>query len=150
MNRLRLAASAAIALGLAIPLTAAAQEYPVTSGDYVEVSMIKVDDGHDLEYLQYLAGNWRKSEDFARQQGWISNYEIWTNQYARDGEADIWLVTYVPNLPDAAEAEKRDLAFRTFMQQTKTQMQAASAGRAEYRHLSGGMLLRRPVWRAAR
>lgn len=149
MNSLRLAAAAALALSLAMPVAALAQagEWPVTSGDYVEVSMIKIDDGHGLEYLEYLAGNWRKSQDYAKQQGWISSYEIWTNEYPRDGEADIYLITFTPHLPDAAEAERRDRQYREYMQQTVAQMQAASAGRAEYRHLAGSMLLRRQNWR---
>jgi hypothetical protein len=149
MNSLRLAAVAALSFCLATPLPALAQagDWPVTSGDYVEVSMISVDDGHTLEYLDYLAGNWRKSQDYAKQQGWITGYEIWSNEYRRDGEADIYLVTFVPHLPDAAEAERRDGQYQEFMAQTVAQMEAASAGRAEYRHLAGSMLLRRQNWK---
>jgi hypothetical protein len=144
-----LAAAAALALSLTVPVSVSAQadDWPVTSGDYVEVSMIKVDDGHGLEYVQYLAGNWRKSQDYAKQQGWISGYEIWTNEYAREDEPDIYLVTFTPQLPDAAEAERRDRQYRQFMAQTIAQQEAASAGRAEYRHLAGSMLLRRQNWK---
>ena len=149
MKHLRLAAMAALSLSLLAPspLLAQSDNVPVKAGDYVEISMIKVDDGHGLEYVQYLAGNWRKSQDYAKQQGWISGYEIWTNEYPRDGEADVYLVTFVPQLPDAAEAERRDEQYRAYMQQTVSQMQAASAGRAEYRHLAGSMLLRRQDWK---
>lgn len=148
MTTLRLAAAAALALAIAVPSPVLAQTdaWPVTTGDYVEVSMIKVDDGHSLEYLNYLAGNWRKSQDYSKQQGWISGYEIWTNEYAREGEADVFLVTFLPQLPDAAEAERRDRQYRAYMEQTVAQMQAASAGRAEYRHLAGAMLMRRQNW----
>jgi hypothetical protein len=144
MKSIRLAAAAALCLSLATP--AFAQEWPVDPSDFVEVSMIKVDDGHALEYVNYLAGNWRKSQDYAKQQGWITDYEIWTNEYPRDGEADIWLVTYSPHLADAAEAKRRDEQYNAFMKQTVAEMQAASAGRAEYRHLAGTMLMRRQVW----
>ena len=149
MKSIRLAAAAALALAFSIPTPALAQAdgWPVTSGDYVEVSMIKVDDGHALEYAQYLAGNWRKSQDYAKQQGWSSGYEIWTNEYPRDGEADVYLVTFMPQLPDAAESERRDRQYREYMAQTVAQMQAASAGRAQYRHLAGAMLLRRQNWK---
>ena len=149
MNNVRLAAAAAFALCLAapVPVLAQATDWPVTSGDYVEISMIKIDDGHALEYLDYLSGMWRKSQDYAKQQGWITGYEIWSNEYPRDGEADIYLVTYTPHLPDAAESEKREKQFQEFMAQTVAQMQAASAGRAEYRHLAGSMLLRRQNWK---
>lgn len=149
MKSIRLAAAAAVALSLASPAPAFAQasEWPVVSGDYVEISMIKIDDGHALEYLDYLAGNWRKSQDYAKQQGWISGYEIWSNEYPRAGEADLYLVTFTPHLADAAEAERRDRQYQEYMAQTVAQMQAASAGRAEYRHLAGSMLLRRQNWK---
>jgi hypothetical protein len=145
MNSFRLAA-AALVLGLTLPLPVAAQESPVDPGDYIEVSMIKVDDGHGLEYAKYLAGNWRKSQDYSVQQGWISSYEIWTNVYGRDGEADIWLITHVPNLPDAAETERRDRAYEAYMQQTIAEQEASSGQRAEFRHLAGSLLMREQVW----
>ena len=47
MKSVRLAIAAA-ALAFAAPV-AQAQEWPVNPGDYVEVSMITVDDGHDLD-----------------------------------------------------------------------------------------------------
>ena len=149
MNHARLAAMAAFALSLAAPAAVMAQatDWPVTSGDYVEVSMITIDDGHALEYLDYLSGTWRKSQDYAKQQGWITGYEIWSNEYPRDGEADIYLVTYTPQLPDAAESARREKQFNEFMAQTVAQMQAASAGRAQYRHLTGSMLMRRQNWK---
>lgn len=146
MSKLRLAAVAALSLALSVPTVAAAQELPTVLGDYVEIGMIKVDDGHGLEYLEYLAGNWRKSQDYAKQQGWISDYEIWTNEYPREGEPDLYLVSYLPALPDAAEAEKRDKQFRDYMEQTAAQMQASSAQRATYRHQMGTMLMRRQNW----
>jgi len=139
-------AAAALVLGFTLPLTLAAQESPVDPGDYIEVSMIKVEDGHSLAYATYLAGNWRKAQDYSVTQGWITSYEIWTNQYPRDGEADIWLITHVPNLPDAAEAERRDREYIAYMQQTLAEQEAASGQRAEYRRLAGSMLLREQVW----
>lgn len=146
IKNLRLAAIAAFSLSLATPLPALAQESPLRDGDYVEVSMIKVDDGQGLRYAQYLADTWRKVQEHAKQQGWISGYEIWTNQYARDGEADLWLITYTPQLVDAAEGQRRDRLYREFVQQSLAQLEASSGQRAEYRHLAGSMLMRRQNW----
>jgi len=147
IKNLCLAAIAALSLSLAAPLPALAQESPLRAGDYVEVSMIKVDDGQGLRYEQYLADTWRKVQEHAKQQGWISGYEIWTNEYGRDGEADLWLITYTPQLVDTAEAERRDRLYRDFVQQSIAQLEASSGQRAEYRHLAGSMLMRRQTWR---
>ena len=142
-----LAALGAVCLGFAGPnLALAAGEWPLDSGDYVEVSMIKVDDGHALDYANQLAGQWRASQDYSKTQGWISKYEVWTNEYPRAGEADVYLITWLPRLPDAAESTKRDQAYLKYMKTTETQMQAASGKRAEWRHLAGMMLLRQQVW----
>ena len=146
MKSVRLAVAAAALVCAAIPTAGAAQEWPVNPGDYVEVSMITVDDGHDLDYANHLAGQWRKSQDFAKQQGWITNYQIWTNEFARNGEPDIWLVTWFPTMTDAAEAMRREKAFNDFMKTTAAQQQAESGKRATYRKLSGSMLLRNQTW----
>jgi hypothetical protein len=127
MKSLRFAAMAAVALACAIPAAASAQEIPVVPGDYVSVSMISVDDGHDLDYINHLAGLWRKGQDFAVKQGWITGYEILTNEFRRAGEPDYYLITY--------------------MATTNAQLQAASADRAKYRHQMGSILMRSWKWR---
>ncbi|MGV3510428.1 MAG: hypothetical protein ACO1OX_00345 [Novosphingobium sp.] len=135
----------ALALGLATPL--AAQEYPVIPGDYVSVSMISVEDGHDLEYANHLAGMWRKGQDFAVKQGWITGYEIQTNEYKRPGEPDFFLVTRFAKFTDPAQEDAREKAYNAYMATTAAQMQAASGERAKYRKVMGSMLLRTWKWR---
>jgi len=146
MKNLRLAAAAALSLAFT-SLPAAADDWPVTPGEWVEVSMITVDDGHDLEYANHLAGQWRKGQDYAKSQGWITGYEILTNAYPRDGEPGYYLITRFTKFADPAEEERRDTAYNTYMQSTAAQMQAASGERAKYRHLDGQMLLRSWTWK---
>jgi len=142
-----LCAAAAATLAFAAPQTAlAAGEWPVVPGDYVDVGMIKVDDGHALDYANFLADGWRKSQDFAKSQGWIDNYEIWVNQYPREGEANVYLITWFPKFADAAEEMKRNDAYMAYMKKTEAQMQAESGKRAEYRHQIGGMLFQVQKW----
>ena len=65
MRAIHRAAIIAASLSFAFTTPAfAANEYPVDPGEYVEVSGITVDDGHDLEYLNYLAGTWRSNHSF--------------------------------------------------------------------------------------
>lgn len=135
------AAFAALSLALT-PFAVRADEYPLVEGDYMTVDGISIDDGHDFEYAKHLAGIWRKSEDFAVKQGWITGYEILENVHRRAGEPDIYLVTRFARFADVAEAERRDKAYQEFMKSTFAQMQAESAERAKYRHQTGSMLLR--------
>jgi len=143
MKTVRRAAIAAASLCLALAAPVAAQNaLPMEQGDYVELSAITIDDGHNLDYMNHLANNWRKGQEFAKSQGWISSYEVMVNAYPRKGEPDVYLIVRAPRLADAAEDAKRDEAYRAYMQRTAAQLQAESGERAKYRTLSGMMLLR--------
>lgn len=140
------AAFAAISLA-AIPLAAHADQYPFVEGDFVQVDGIAIDDGHDLDYAKHLTGIYRKTEEFAMKQGWITGFEILENVNKRQGEPDLYLVTRFARFADPAETEKREAAFQAAMQTTIAQEQAESAGRAKYRHQVGSMLLRQLKFR---
>lgn len=148
MKAYRCAALAAASLAFAFAAPALADDpWPVDTGDYVEVSMISVDDGADLQYMTHLAGQWRKGQDFAKSQGWISGYEILINQNKRPGEPDYYLITRFPRFADKAEEKKRDDAYFAHMQSTTAAMQAGSAERSKYRRQMGSQLLRALVWK---
>ena len=140
MNAYRKAAVMAASLALAWSMPGAAQTDPFVGGDYVEVSSITVDDGHGLDYAQFLASEWRARQEFAKKQGWIDSYEVLGNVHARAGEPDLILVVRYKSLPDAAEQVKRNDAMRAYNQRTDAQMAAASGDRAKYRHLAGSQL----------
>lgn len=149
MNPFRRAAVVAASLSLAFAVPALADDpWPTEDGDYVQVSMISVKDGHDLHYAQFLAGQWRKNQDFAKAQGWITGYEILINVNRRPGEPDIYLVTRFAEIANKAEGKKRDAAMDAFLQETTAQMQAASGERASYRTQMGSQLLRAQVWKS--
>lgn len=148
MKVIRNAAIVAASLSFVFAAPALADDpWPNETGDYVEVSQISVDDGHDLEYMNYLAGSWRKSQDFAKAQGWITGYEILSNVNRRAGEPDYYLVTRFPRFADKAEEEKRDAAYQAHMQTTTAQQLAGSAERSKYRHQIGSQLLRALPWK---
>ncbi|MFM5886161.1 MAG: hypothetical protein ACKOQ3_12710 [Novosphingobium sp.] len=148
MLMLRKAAILAASLSLAFATPAFADDaYPVEPGDYVSVSMITIDDGHDLEYLNFLSGLWRRNQEFAKAQGWITGYEILSNDDKRPGEPDLYLVVRFKNFADTAEGKRRGDMMRAQMKMTDAEMQAASADRAKYRHQIGSQLLRALVWK---
>lgn len=143
MKHFRRVAVMAASLSLAFAMPALAQDsWPLESGDYVEVSGIEIDDGHGLEYAQFLASSWKRNQEFAKAQGWITGYEILSNEHARKGEPDIYLIVRFAHFVDKAEEEKRAKAYRAHAARTIVQLQAESAGRASYRRQAGTMLLR--------
>jgi hypothetical protein len=140
MKMYRRAAIVAASLAFVFATPLAAQSDPFTGGDYVEVSSITVDDGHYMDYANFLVDTWRKRQEFAKSQGWITGYEVLANVNKRPGEPDLILVIRYPSLPSGAESERRGAAMRDFAKQTDAQMEASSGERAKYRHVMGSQL----------
>ena len=145
MRKLIFSALGAATIAIAVP--AAAQDIPLTSGNFWNVSEITIDDGHFSTYADYLAGKWRKQEEFAKSKGWIKDYYILGNNNKRAGEPDLYLVEVFDHMTTPAEDLVREKEMNAFMAQTSRQGEAGSADRAKYRHLGGTMLLQEQVYR---
>jgi len=141
MNKLGLTALGAMALAFALPQVAVAQDDPFTGGDYVDVTGVSIDDGHYMDYANFLAGYYKSQEEFAIKQGWQTGWEVLANVHKRAGEPDLYLVRRYRNIPDGAEGEKRAAQIRAQVKMSDAQMQAASGDRAKFRHVMGSQLL---------
>lgn len=141
MRKIGWTALGAMALAFAVPQTAAAQEDPFRGGDYVEVTGVSIDDGHFLDYANFLVGYYKAQEEFAVKQGWQTGWEILSNVHKRKGEPDLYLVRRYRDLPDGMEGEKRSATIRAQVKMSNAQMEAASGGRAKFRHVEGSQLL---------
>lgn len=132
----------AAALAAIASTPATGQGWPMTPGDYWEVSAIDVTDGSGLAYATFLADRWRKNQEFAKSQGWIKGYHVLSNEYARKDEPELYLIVVFDKFADVAEGERRRVAFEAYNQRTTSQLQAESGDRAKIRTLAGDMLLR--------
>ena len=132
-------ASTSLVTALATP--ALAQSNPFIGGDFVDVASVTIDDGHSLDYAKFLAGYWRAQQDFMKEQGWITSYELLANIHKRPGEADLYLVQRSKSMPDGAEIARRDQIMRDKMKMTEAQMEASSGERAKFRHVIGSSLM---------
>ena len=111
-------------------------------GPFWNVSAIDVEDGHFEEYMTFLSGQWRRIQDFTRQQGWTLDYYVLANEYPRENEPDLYLVTRFRDHPSTEEARRRDAAINRFLEQSPMQQDQASGARSSMRTLGGVMLLR--------
>ena len=135
------ASVALVAAPLALPTAAAAQEFPLVGGAYSDLTGITIKDGGGGAYAEYLATAWAANQEFAKSQGWISDYKIFSNVNARDGEPDLYLMVTYPSVPDAAEGERRSNAYRAWAQKSDAQLEAEAGNRAEFRTVRGEMML---------
>ena len=148
MRALRLAAFAAVTLAFAAPLPALAQNNdPFIGGDYVLVTGVSIDDGHYLDYANFLSGFYKAQEEYAVKQGWQTSWEILANVNPRKGEPDLYLLRRFKNIPDGAEGERRAKMIRDNVKMDDAQMEAASGERAKFRHIEDNMLLQELKWR---
>lgn len=141
MKSVRLAAFAAATLLATASLPALAQSAPFVGGDYVSITAVSVDDGHSLDYANFLAGFFRAQEEYAVKQGWQTSWEIMGNVHPRKGEPDIYLLRRFKSMVDGAEGERRTQMIRDNVKMSDAQMEAASGDRAKFRHVDSNMLL---------
>jgi hypothetical protein len=143
MHKMMMAALGAATIAFAVP--AAAQELPVKTADFWDVAAISVDDGHFPDYVDFLASEFRKRNDFSMSKGWIKGYHILSNVNPRDGEPDLYLVTIFDHMTTPAEDVQREKDMNAFMALSTRQSAAGSGHRATYRKLKGDMLLQELV-----
>ena len=139
MKTFLMAALFASSMVLAAP--AAAQESSYTSGGYATVQGIFLEDGQFENYMDYLAGTYRRSQEFARSQGWISGYRIFANVNRRENEPHLYLMVEMPRLATPQEDVERDRRLNEHLQQTTRQAAEASGQRVSMRRLGGNILL---------
>lgn len=145
MHKMMFAALGAATMLLATP--AAAQDYPLKTGNFWNVAEITVDDGHFGDYADHLAGQYRKVQDFAKSKGWIKDHYILANINKRAGEPDLYLVTISDHITTPAEDVAREKEFNTFLATSARQGDKESGTRAKYRKLGGNMLLQELVYK---
>jgi hypothetical protein len=135
------------ALAVITTSRARADEYPLVNGDFWEVSGIQIKDGGDLAYANFIAGEWRKDQEFAKSKGWIKSYMVFLNNYPRKGEPDIYLITVSDRLPSGPEGEKWFQEYLAWKKETVAQLDKESGDRAEFREVGSTLLLQEQKFR---
>lgn len=127
-----------------------AQESSYAPGAYWEVSMVDVEDGQEENYIDFLADQWKKSQEFAKSKGYIRDYHVLANSNARKGEPDLYLIVEFDQMYDTKEQLRQQKEFEAFMKRDARQLTRESGERVTMRKLSGSMLLRELELRGAK
>jgi hypothetical protein len=141
---------AVLALGASSMMVAAgavADEWPLVQGDYWDVTGIDIKDGGGLKYAKWLASEWRENLEFSKSKGWIKDFKIFSNVYARSNEPDLYLVTVTDRIVSGPEGEARQEEYMAWRKKTIDQMQSESGNRAEYREVMSSSLLQEMTFR---
>lgn len=143
MTRMTIAAACAAALWWSAP--AVGQDRSYEPGPLWNIGMIEVEDGQFENYMEFLNGQWKSNQQFAKQQGWLMDYFILANEDKRAGEPDLYLITRYADHPSIAEIKRRDAIMLQRMQKSPKTLDRESGERVKMRTQMGGMLLRELV-----
>ncbi|MBR0553653.1 hypothetical protein [Stakelama marina] len=139
LTRRAIALAAPIALFIAMP--APAQDFPADPGQFWDVTGIELTDGGGYAYVQWLASEWKKEQEFAKSKGWISGYKVLQNTHKRDGEPDLYLVTMYDDMPNASESIAQRKAYFDWQSKSVQKLEEESNGRLKMRRVMGTELL---------
>lgn len=132
---------AAASLAMTLPLTApaAAQESSYKSGSVWEVSRIDVLPGQFENYMDYLAKNWKKVNDFGKAEGVVLSYHILATNNARADEPNLVLVVEYKDYMTTAQQEALSKKVNAMLAQTDRQADKASGERQAMRVQQGSV-----------
>lgn len=124
-----------------LPTLAHAGDYPMTQGDFWEVTGVHLKDGGGLAYAKFLASQWKADQEFAKSKGWIKGYTVLANAYPRKGEPDLYLVIISERLASGPEGEKRNDEYIAWRKKSDAQLVKESGDRLEIREIESNELL---------
>jgi hypothetical protein len=114
-------------------------------GNYTSISMIKILPGQFENYMDFLAGQWKKQGEYAKSKGYIASYHVLSAVDSRANEPDLFLVIEFKDWPSNAESKRRQDEYVALMKMDEHQMDAASASRGPMRTEMGSMTLQEVV-----
>lgn len=137
----------AAALALLVTTPAVAQQSSGKPAGLWIAARVDVEEGQYENYMDYLTRTWIPNQEFAKAQGWITDYHVLDSTNPRDGEPDIVLITRFADHPSVAEMERRNKIMNDRMKSDDHGQDAASGQRNKMRRLMGSVLYREVVKR---
>ena len=132
-----------VLLGAAMMVTAAmatpamAQELPVKNGSVWVASRIDTLPGQMPAYLDYLATEWKKQNEFLKAEGVLLSYRVLRTNHARNGEPDLILLLEYKDHASNAQQEAITKKLEAAMRRDARQGAAGNLEREKIRSLMG-------------
>ena len=132
-----------VLLGAAMMVTAAmatpamAQELPVKNGSVWVASRIDTLPGQMPAYLDYLATEWKKQNEFLKAEGVLLSYRVLRTNHARNEEPDLILLLEYKDYASNAQQEAITKKLEAAMRRDARQGAAGNLEREKIRSLMG-------------
>jgi hypothetical protein len=122
---------------MVVPAPVMAQESSYKPGSVWNVSRINVSDGQFENYMDHLAGQWKKVQEFGKAEGIIVDYHVLATNNARDGEPNLVLVIEYKDYAKTAEVEAFSKKVNAMLAQSDRTADQAYGERAKMREPMG-------------
>jgi len=135
---------AAAFLGIALTATSATAQADshYSQGPLWFISGIHIEDGQYENYMDYLAKQFKTTNDFVIKEGVVLSYHVLSNNQKRAGEPDLLLVITSKDYLTVAQQEAYELKLNKMLSEDRRGFDAASAKRAPMRKLGNNMEFR--------
>jgi hypothetical protein len=133
--------SAILVTFVASILPATAQELSYTPGTVWNISNIQVEPGQTQRYLDYLAGDWKKLNEFGKKEGYVVSYHVFSVNNPRSGEPDLILAVEYKDYYSNAEQLVQQKRLEAFLASDARKMENQSGERKAMRKLAGSVEL---------
>ncbi|GAB3254200.1 hypothetical protein [Chitinimonas naiadis] len=130
----------ALALAMTTPAVLAG-ESSYTEGSVWEFSQIKVEPGQFENYMDFLAGQWKRLQEFSKKEGVLVSYHVLAVNNARQGEPDLILALEFKDYYSIAQRREFQKKMETYLAADARKMEGESGERKVMRKILGGMEL---------
>ena len=137
MNLVKVLAALITAVLVALP--ALAQESSYKPGTVWNFSYIKLEPGQGERYMDFLATQWKKQNEFGKKEGYLVSYHVFSVNNPRAGEPDLILAIEYRDYFPVAEQLAQQKKFEAFLSSDTRKMEKESSERGSARKLMGGM-----------
>jgi hypothetical protein len=118
-----------------------AQESSYKPGTVWNFSYIKLEPGQGERYMDFLAGQWKRQNEFGKKEGYLVSYHVFSVNNARAGEPDLILAIEYKDYFPVAEQLAQQKKFEAFLSSDVRKLEKESSDRGAARKLMGGMEL---------
>ncbi|MDQ2735597.1 MAG: hypothetical protein M3Y55_11550 [Pseudomonadota bacterium] len=122
-----------------IAFPALAQESSYKPGTVWNFSYIKLEPGQGERYMDFLATQWKKQNEFGKKEGYLVSYHVFSVNNSRAGEPDLILAIEYKDYFPVAEQLAQQKKFEAFLSSDTRKMEKESSERGSARKLMGGM-----------
>ena len=126
---------------LLLSASAFTQASSYTPGTVWTFSNVQIEPGQFENYMDFLSGTWKKSNEFGMKEGNIVSYHVFQVNNPRNGEPDLILAIESKDYLSNAEQLAIQKKFEAFMAMDQRKMDTAGGERKVMRKLTGSMEL---------